>query len=97
MFRGLVASTASPQLSMSTKAGGRQKGTPNRMTSVAKEAFALAFDEIGGAEALADWARENRTDFYKLFSKLIPVDTTLSGPDGEELSLKVDWGRQDAP
>lgn len=55
---------------------GRPKGSRNKFTQTAKEAFSLAFDEIGGYKGLADWAIKNRTDFYKLYSKLIPVDVT---------------------
>jgi hypothetical protein len=56
------------------KTGGRQKGTPNRYTASVKEAFAQAFEDMGGADALVNWGRENPTDFYKLASKLIPLE-----------------------
>jgi hypothetical protein len=57
---------------------GRKKGTPNKLTMAAKEAFEYAFQDIGGPEALARWARKHQTMFYRLFARLIP------------LSLKVD-------
>jgi hypothetical protein len=41
------------------------------------EAFAKAFENIGGVAALAKWARSsshNRASFYALFSKLFPVE-----------------------
>jgi hypothetical protein len=56
------------------KTGGRKPGSLNKTTVAAKEAFQLAFEGIGGADAFATWAKENQTDFYKLYSKLIPVD-----------------------
>lgn len=57
-----------------TNAGkGRVKGVPNKTTASMKEAFRQAFDELGGAPALAAWARKNPTEFYRLSSKLIPV------------------------
>lgn len=58
-------------------------GTPNKTTVAAKQAFQMAFDGIGGVDALKTWAAENPTDFFKLFSKLIPVDTnvTLTKPE----------------
>ena len=55
---------------------GRKKGQPNKTTTKAREAFALAFDSIGGGTALGKWARENPTEFYKLYARLIPVDVT---------------------
>lgn len=56
---------------------GRPPGA-NKGTIAAKEAFALAFDKLGGHEGLATWASENQTDFYKLYSKLIPTDVNNS-------------------
>ena len=66
---------------------GRPKGTPNKLTTTAKEAFALAFQGMGGAVALEKWAVENQTEFYKLFARLIP--TEVAGPDGGPLSVSV--------
>lgn len=60
------------------KTGGRKPGSLNKTTVAAKEAFQLAFEGIGGAQAFADWAKENQTDFYKLYSKLIPTDVNAN-------------------
>jgi len=57
---------------------GRKLGSKNKLTKKAKEAFQLAFEGAGGVEALTAWAIENRTEFYKLYSRLIPVDVTSS-------------------
>lgn len=59
---------------------GRVKGVPNKTTVAVKQALAAAFDELGGVAALAEWARGNPDDFYKLWVKLLP--TEVSGPDG---------------
>lgn len=53
---------------------GRKVGSVNKYTASIKDAFRLAFDAIGGTDALAAWARENPTDFYKLAARLIPVE-----------------------
>ena len=53
---------------------GRKPGQQNRLTITVKEAFGQAFEKLGGADALAEWAQENQTDFYKLASKLIPTE-----------------------
>lgn len=57
-----------------TPGPGRPKGLQNKFTRGAKEAFALAFEGVGGVERLTEWARENLTDFYKLYARLIPVE-----------------------
>lgn len=69
------------------KTGGRQAGTPNKITASAREAFQLAFDESGGWTALTTWAGKNRTEFYKLYARLIPVEHT--GKDGEPIATTV--------
>jgi hypothetical protein len=61
---------------------GRPKGAVNKTTLAAKEAFQLAFDELGGWQGLAQWAKsdpDNRKVFYSLYSKLIPMDLTSNG------------------
>lgn len=58
------------------KNSGRKVGTPNRATASIKGAFVAAFDKLGGSDALAAWAQDNPTDFYKLASKLIPTELT---------------------
>ncbi len=55
---------------------------PNKTTKSAREAFALAFDGIGGTEALKVWAKENTTEFFKLYARLIPVEHVGAGGDG---------------
>lgn len=61
------------------KGSGRRKGSSNKITASAKEAFLFAFDEIGGKRKLARWAKDNNEEFYKLFARLVPVDKTVSG------------------
>lgn len=66
----------------SPKLGGRQKGTPNKTTASAKQALSLAFDAIGGYEAMVRWAKrsdENMRAFYGIWSKLVPTDLTTGG------------------
>lgn len=70
------------------KTGGRQKGTPNRVTATAKEAMQLAFEGLGGVDALTAWARKNQTDFYKLYARLIPIQQEVSGPEGEPVEIR---------
>lgn len=56
------------------KTGGRTAGTPNRMTTAAKSAIDEAFFRIGDVAALAKWAKENPSDFYKhVWIKILPL------------------------
>jgi len=55
---------------------GRPKGSPNKTTVKVKEVFEMAFEELGGVEALVTWARGEPTEFYKQYAKLLPVQIT---------------------
>lgn len=70
---------------------GRPKGVPNKMTAAAKEAFQLAFDGVGGVDALVEWAQENRTEFFKLYARLIPVEQQHSGEGGSPLRVVIEF------
>jgi hypothetical protein len=63
------------------KHGGRKKGTPNKITAAVKDALVMAFDELGGVKSLVAWGRENQTEFYKLWVKVLPqeVNANLNG------------------
>jgi hypothetical protein len=52
---------------------GRALGSAGKVSRQAKENILDAFEFIGGVDALAAWARKNRTEFYKLYARLIPV------------------------
>lgn len=60
------------------KTGGRLAGTPNKTTASVRKVFEQAFDGIGGVESLIKWGAVNRTEFYKLYGRLIPVDATIT-------------------
>lgn len=66
---------------------GRPKGSKNKFTKSAREAFQFAFDELGGPAQLAEWGKANPTEFYKLYGRLIPVEHT--GEDGKPIDVTV--------
>jgi hypothetical protein len=68
---------------------GRPKGSPNKLTRAAKEAFGLAFEKLGGIKALTEWGEDNRTEFYKLYARLIPTEQHIGGPDGSPLNFQL--------
>ena len=61
---------------------GRTPGTANKLTKSAREAFQHAFDASGGFAALGEWAKANKTEFYKLYARLIPVEHVGEGGEG---------------
>ncbi len=62
---------------MSSRTGGRQPGSKNKVTKTAKENVLAVFNRLGGTAAMAKWAQENQTDFYRLYAKLIPQQIDL--------------------
>ena len=74
------------------KTGGRTAGTPNKMTATAKEAFQTAFDELGGTEGLAEWAKsgpKQKEVFYTLYARLIPTDLTTGGKELPSVTVNI--------
>jgi len=59
---------------------GRRRGNPNKLTKSAKEAFELAFEGLGGVDGLIAWGLKHRTQFYRLYARLIPPGALNSGP-----------------
>ena len=53
---------------------GRKPGSVNKTTAAVKEALMTAFDDIGGIDALAVWAKENQDKFYPIWAKLLPQE-----------------------
>ncbi len=61
------------------KTGGRQVGTPNKVTAIFKDAVRTVYEDIGGNEAFAAWAKENPTEFYRIAARLIPTEMASQG------------------
>lgn len=79
--------------------GGRQKGTPNKITNEAREAIALFVDN--NAHRLEEWleqvAEKNPEKAFQLFQsvieyhipKLARTEQTLTGADGGPIEHSV--------
>lgn len=73
-----------------TSGQGRPKGSKNKLTVEAKEAFRLAAEGIGGVEALTAWGREAPDKFWPLYAKLIPMDVTSGGKAIAPTAIRVE-------
>jgi hypothetical protein len=65
-----------------------RKGIPNKIGALVKSNVVRVFEDIGGREGMARWAKDNLTEFYKLYARLIPteVTATIDIRDASELS-----------
>lgn len=70
---------------------GKPKGAKSKTTRTAMEAIAFAAEELGGAQRLAEWAREapeNEKVFWgTIYPKLLPLQ--VSGTDGGAIVLQL--------
>jgi hypothetical protein len=69
---------------------GKPKGAVTKSTKLVKDVFAEVFTALqdGGSADLEIWARNNTTEFYKLASRLIPMQVEENGR--QIISIKID-------
>lgn len=65
-----------------------RKGRPNRYTARVKSNVLAVFDRIGGRDKMCEWAKENLTEFYKIYSRLLPTEVVadVNVRDASQLS-----------
>lgn len=63
------------------KTGGRLPGTPNRFTGTFREAVQAVYDGLGGHAGFLEWAKKNRSEYYRIASRLIPTEMREGGKD----------------
>jgi hypothetical protein len=56
------------------KTGGRVKGSGNLLTSSVRDSLVATYHAIGSDEGFAKWATTERSEFYKLWAKMLPAD-----------------------
>jgi len=61
---------------------------PNALNRRVKENILNVFERIGGMTAMAEWAMENQTEFYRLYARLLPTEVvaTVDPRNARELS-----------
>lgn len=71
------------------KAGGRQKGTPNRINADIKEMIVIALNCAGGVQYLERQAKENPVAFMGLVGKVLPMQ--VQAADGKSGQVLITW------
>jgi hypothetical protein len=71
--------------------GERGKG---KIGKTAKDNVLAVFQRLGGTASMARWAKDNQTDFYRLYAKLIPqqidMDVNIKEKDVSAIPLTAD-------
>jgi hypothetical protein len=74
---------------------GRPKGARNKTTTIAKEAIALAAEQLGGVDRLVAWAKEDErnehTFWGTIFPKLLPLQVNAELEAGKRLARALQW------
>jgi hypothetical protein len=87
------------------KTGGRQKGTPNKVTADVRAAILAAFDKVGGIEYLAVQAHDNPAAFMTLLGKVLPTQVNHTGEVSHRYVMRAptpvesaaEWLKQHSP
>ena len=66
-----------------------RKGSPNKLGARAKDNIAAVFNRLGGTSAMAAWAEENKTEFYRIYARLVP--TQVTGEEGGPVKITIEW------
>jgi hypothetical protein len=69
------------------KTGGRQKGTPNKLTADVKAMVLEALDKAGGVAYLLTQAQTNPNAFLTLVGKVLPM--TLAGDPDNPVAVQA--------
>lgn len=72
--------------------GGRQKGSPNHMTTEIKDMVRGALNAAGGQTYLVKQAKDNPSAFMTLIGKIIPADVNAKLSGKAELFVHVTNG-----
>lgn len=69
------------------KTGGRQKGTPNKVTQDVRAAILEVADNLGGAEGMLNWVKADPVNERIFWSQIYPK--TLPKEIKQEISANV--------
>lgn len=72
------------------KTGGRQKGTPNKLTGELKAMILEALDESGGVAYLAGVAKSHPAAFTSLLGRVLPLQVAGDGENPLQVVHKVE-------
>lgn len=66
---------------------GRKKGTPNKISLKVRDDIVEVFTNLGGVESMTRWAKKHQTDFYKIYSNMVPRSIQTFDADNEDIDV----------
>jgi hypothetical protein len=82
-------------MALGKKTGGREKGTPNKISGELKDMILTALTNKGGVKYLEKQADESPNAFLGLVGKILPMQVT--GEDGKSIPVAVTFVIQQQP
>jgi hypothetical protein len=73
---------------MAKSSRGRPKGARNKITNLAKQAIQMAFDKLGGVDALVAWVKEDKANRYAFYTRVYPMLLPRPAVDVEPVEEK---------
>jgi len=68
----------------------RPVGSKNKIQACARENVICVFNRLGGTAYMAEWAKENPTDFFKIYARLVPQEVKAAiDPAANTVNVKV--------
>lgn len=71
----------------------RKKRGEGKISGMAKENIAAVFVRLGGTAEMARWAKDNQTEFYRLYARLVPHEVTGAGGGPIAARVSVEFVR----
>lgn len=74
--------------------GGRPKGSPNKTSKDTRQTILNTFTKLGGEKFMLEWAKQEPTEFMKIYAKLLPreekvtMDATVAIKQIERIIIK---------
>ncbi len=70
-----------PKQPKGVRLGGRQKGTPNKLTGTLKEMILQSLADAGGAVYLLEQAQKNPNAYLSLVGRVLPLQVKDGGSE----------------
>jgi hypothetical protein len=75
---------------------GRKKGVPNKLSMTVKDNVIEVFNQLGGTGQMLIWAKDpkNQSEFYKIYTRLLPIEAQVTGAAGGAIEHVVKWASE---
>lgn len=72
--------------------GGRKVGSKNKLSATARENVICVFTRLGGTAYMAEWARENPSEFFRIYARLVPQEVkAMIDPNANTVNVAVSF------